>query len=85
MPSTFAKVFSAALKGVEALEVEIEANSSPGEEMKGIMIVGLPDAAVRESRDRVLTAIWNSGYRPPDGSAHGEFGSGRREEGRGGF
>ena len=33
MPSTFAKVFSAALKGVEALEVEIEANSSPGEEM----------------------------------------------------
>ena len=67
MPSTFAKVFSAALKGVEALEVEIEANSSPGEEMKGIMIVGLPDAAVRESRDRVLTAIWNSGYRPPMG------------------
>jgi len=67
MPSSFAKVFSAALKGVEALEVEIEANASPGEEMKGIMIVGLPDAAVRESRDRVLTAIWNSGFQPPKG------------------
>lgn len=67
MPSTFAKLYSAALKGVEALEVEIEANASPGEEMKGIMIVGLPDAAVRESRDRVLTAIFNSGFQPPKG------------------
>ncbi|MFN0130087.1 MAG: YifB family Mg chelatase-like AAA ATPase [Verrucomicrobiales bacterium] len=67
MPSTFAKLYSAALKGVEALEVEIEANASPSEEMKGILIVGLPDAAVRESRDRVLTAIWNSGFQPPRG------------------
>lgn len=67
MPSSFAKLFSAALQGVEALEVEIEVNASPGEEMKGMMIVGLPDLAVRESRDRVMTAIWNSGFKPPLG------------------
>jgi magnesium chelatase family protein len=67
MPSTFAKLFSAALRGVEAVEVEIEVNAAPGEETKGVMIVGLPDAAVRESRDRVWTAIWNSGFITPRG------------------
>ncbi len=67
MPSTFAKLFSAALQGVDALEVEIEVNAAPGDDMKPMMIVGLPDAAVRESRDRVWTAIWNSGFKPPLG------------------
>ena len=67
MATSFAKLFSAALRGVEALEVEIEVNCAPGDEMKGVMIVGLPDAAVRESRDRVWTAIWNSGFMTPMG------------------
>jgi magnesium chelatase family protein len=53
-----AKVFSAAVQGVEGLEVEIEVNSSGG--ATGIVIVGLPDTAVRESRDRVTTAVSNS-------------------------
>jgi len=57
------KVYSAALRGVEALEVEIEVNGGPGDPQ--IIVVGLPDASVRESRDRVITAIGNSGFRWP--------------------
>lgn len=55
------KVYSAALRGVDALEVEIEVNGGPGDPQ--IIVVGLPDASVRESRDRVTTAIHNSGFR----------------------
>lgn len=64
MPAELSRVFSAALHGVDALEVEIEVNeTSGGEQMQSVtVIVGLPDAAVRESRDRVWTAIANSAY-----------------------
>jgi magnesium chelatase family protein len=61
MRGEFTRVYSAALQGVEALEVEIEVNESGGE--VGIVIVGLPDAAVRESLHRVGTAIINSGFK----------------------
>ena len=61
----FAKVFSAAVNGIEAYPVEVEVNSGWGDSV--IVIVGLPDAAVRESRDRVTTAIRNSGFKLPLG------------------
>lgn len=57
------RVFSAALRGVEALQVEVEVNSGHGDPL--LVVVGLPDASVRESRDRVTTAIANSGLRWP--------------------
>ena len=57
------RVFSAAIQGVEGFEVEIEVNSGPGEPK--IIVVGLPDVAVKESKDRVTTAIANSGFRWP--------------------
>lgn len=60
-----AKVFSAAVQGVEGREVEIEVNASGG--TTGIVIVGLPDTAVRESRDRVTTAVSNSLLQWPRG------------------
>src|SRR5213075_3199594 len=60
-----AKIYSAAVYGVDAYEVEIEVNGAGGE--PNIVIVGLPDAAVRESRDRVTTAVANSGYYWPRG------------------
>jgi len=53
-----AKIYSAAVYGVDAYEVEIEVNGAGGD--PNIVIVGLPDAAVKESRDRVTTAIANS-------------------------
>src|SRR6516164_4342692 len=55
-----AKVCSAAVNGIEAYPVEVEVNAGFGDTI--IVIVGLPDAAVKESRDRVMTALINSGY-----------------------
>lgn len=58
-------VYSGAVHGVDAYPVEIEVNAGYGEFVT--VIVGLPDAAVRESKDRVWTAVRNSGFDPPDG------------------
>jgi magnesium chelatase family protein len=60
-----AKVCSAALGGIEAYPVEVEVNAGWGDTL--IVIVGLPDAAVKESRDRVTTALTNSGFKFPMG------------------
>ncbi len=56
-----AKVHSAAVLGIDAYPIEIEVNSGWGQ--PAVIIVGLPDAAVKESRDRVKTAIENSGFK----------------------
>src|SRR3954464_14783025 len=60
-----AKFYSAAVYGVDAFEVEIEVNGASGNPV--IVVVGLPDAAVKESKDRVTTAASNSGFRWPKG------------------
>ena len=60
-----AKVFSGAVYGVDAYEIEIEVNAGHGEPK--VVVVGLPDAAVKESSDRVWTALINSGFSPPMG------------------
>src|SRR5437762_2289353 len=60
-----AKVCSAAVNGIEAYPVEVEVNAGWGDTL--VIIVGLPDAAVKESRDRVSTALTNSGYKFPMG------------------
>ena len=60
-----ARVMSGAAMGIGAQPVDIEVNAASGE--MAVVIVGLPDAAVRESKDRVWTAISNSGYSPPYG------------------
>ena len=53
-----AKVYSGGVSGVEAFKVEIETSARSGDPL--MIVVGLPDAAVRESKDRVWTAIINS-------------------------
>lgn len=55
------RVFSGAVYGVDSYIVEIEVNAGHGE--PSIVIVGLPDTAVKESKDRVHTAVLNSGFR----------------------
>ena len=60
-----AKVCAAAVNGIEAYPVEVEVNAGWGDTI--IVIVGLPDAAVKESRDRVTTALSNSGFKFPMG------------------
>ena len=53
------RIFSAALSGVDAVEVDVEVNHIKREKFS-MALVGLPDAAVRESSQRVLSAIGNS-------------------------
>ncbi len=60
-----AKVCSAAVNGIEAYPVEVEVNAGWGETV--IVVVGLPDTAVKESKDRVTTALSNSGFKFPMG------------------
>src|SRR3954467_4147326 len=60
-----AKIYSAAGYGVDAYEVEIEVNAGRGD--PHIIIVGLPEAAGKESRDGVTTATSNTGYFWPRG------------------
>jgi magnesium chelatase family protein len=57
------KVYSAALVGLSAELVEIESDVLPG--LPATVIVGLPDAAVQEARERVRFAIKNSGASYP--------------------
>jgi magnesium chelatase family protein len=59
------RVCSAAVNGIDAFAVEVEVNCGYGETF--IALVGLPDAAVKESKDRVSTALANSGYKFPMG------------------
>ena len=60
-----AKISSMGLNGIGGIEVLVECSISSG--LPGFEIVGLPDAAVRESRDRVRAAIKNSGHKFPLG------------------
>ena len=57
------KVFSASPLGMDGRIIEIEVDSSSGQAV--FNIVGLPDAAVKESQDRVSSAIRNSALRAP--------------------
>jgi len=54
------KITSAALHGIEAYPVEVEVDICPG--FPTFVTVGLPDAAVRESKERVRAALKNCGY-----------------------
>ena len=58
-----ARVQSAAVFGIDASPVSIEVDISFG--LPGLTIVGLPDTSVRESRDRIRSAVRNSGFEFP--------------------
>lgn len=59
------KVFGSAVYGVDAITITIEVDT-PGGQI-GIFIVGLPDNAVKESSDRVISALLNNGFERPRG------------------
>jgi magnesium chelatase family protein len=54
-----AKIFSSAVLGIDAYVVEVEVDLAPG--LPTFAVVGLPDASVKESRERVKAAVQNSG------------------------
>jgi len=59
-----ARLYSVTLEGIEGITCEVEVDVARGGLEKSV-IVGLPDAAVKESIERVKSAIINSGYRYP--------------------
>ena len=59
-----ATLASAALLGIDAELVQVEVNANEIGEPR-LILVGLPDAAVKESDDRVLSALANCGFKPP--------------------
>ncbi len=61
-----ARIQSCAVVGIDAYPLAVEVDAGPG--MFRFKVVGLPDAAVKESEDRVLAAIRNSGFRTPSGN-----------------
>ena len=60
---SLASAWAVALHGVDGMLVEIEADIGPG--LPGLHMVGLPDTALSEARDRVRAAVLNSGERWP--------------------
>ena len=58
-----ARVWSASLIGIESVKVGVEVDVSGG--LPAITVVGLPDTAVQESRERVRAALKNSGFAFP--------------------
>ena len=59
------RINSGAIFGIDGVSVEVETDISPG--LPNIIVVGLPDTAVQESRERVKSAIKNTNFRFPRG------------------
>ena len=58
-----ARVWSATLLGLEAVKVGVEVDVSGG--LPSIIVVGLPDTAIQESKERVKAALKNAGLGVP--------------------
>ena len=58
-----AKVYSCAIHGIQGIPLEVEVDITDG--LPAFEIIGLPDTAVREAKDRVRSAIRNSGFSFP--------------------
>lgn len=56
----YATLFSRALNGVQAPQVEVEVHATNG--LPGLSVVGLPETSVKESKDRVRSAVISSGF-----------------------
>jgi magnesium chelatase family protein len=62
------RTLSAAIQGIEAHVIEVEVDMYPAGTNRDFVTVGMPDAAVRESRERIKSALMNSGFGYPSKS-----------------
>ena len=62
------RTFSAAIQGIEAHTVDVEVDMYPSGTNRDFVTVGMPDAAVKESRERIKSALLNSGFGYPSKS-----------------
>jgi predicted ATPase with chaperone activity len=60
------KTRSAAVCGIDALPVDVEVDLYRSGMARDFMLVGMPDTAVRESRERIKSALMNSGFGYPN-------------------
>ncbi|STI78962.1 Putative magnesium chelatase [Escherichia coli] len=74
-------VHTRAALGVNAPPITVEVHISKG--LPGLTMVGLPETTVKEARDRVRSAIINSGYEYPAQKNHHQPGSSRSAKRRG--
>ena len=75
-----AKVLSRAVLGIDAYQVEVEVDINSG--LPTFTTVGLPEAAVKESKERVKSAISNCRLSVSGRSHYGQFGTGGYQKGR---
>ena len=66
-------VRSCAVVGLDGIIIEVETDFNPRAAIPAFTIVGLPDSAVRESRERVRAAIKNSGLQFPNWVQNSRF------------
>ena len=76
---------SAAVFGIEAHLIDVEVDMYPGGSARDFITVGMPDTAVRESRERIKSALLNSGFGYPNKSVTINLAPGQRSQGRRGF
>lgn len=62
------RTFSAAILGIDAHVVDVEVDMYPAGSQRDFVTVGMPDAAVKESRERIKSALLNSGFGYPSKS-----------------
>jgi magnesium chelatase family protein len=62
------RTFSAAIQGIDAHVVDVEVDMYPAGTQRDFVTVGMPDAAVKESRERIKSALLNSGFGYPSKS-----------------
>ena len=62
------RTFSAAIQGIDAHVIDVEVDMYPAGSNRDFITVGMPDAAVRESRERIKSALLNSGFGYPSKS-----------------
>jgi magnesium chelatase family protein len=68
MPGSYAQVYSYGIYGIDAYRVSVEIDIARGtDDAATFQVVGLPEGAVRESRDRVRSAVGNAGFWFPAG------------------
>jgi magnesium chelatase family protein len=62
------RTFSAAILGIDAHVIDVEVDMYPSGTIRDFVTVGMPDAAVKESRERIKSALLNSGFGYPSKS-----------------
>jgi len=62
------RTYSAAIQGIDAHLIDVEVDMYPSGSTRDFVTVGMPDAAVKESRERIKSALLNSGFGYPSKS-----------------